>query len=74
MVAAQVQSVDPGSPVTLLVHMLPGQVVNDFEADARRLAAGKDVPMVGITPRGHGWIEVALLDHAPPPAVMPLAA
>jgi hypothetical protein len=30
--------------------------------------------MVGITPRGHGWIEVALLDHAPLTAVMPVAA
>jgi len=74
MVAPQVQSVDPGPPVTLLVHMLPGQVVDDFKADAHRLAAGMDVPMVGITPRGHGWIEVALLDHAPLTAVMPLAA
>ncbi|MCA1835731.1 MAG: hypothetical protein LC721_05130, partial [Actinobacteria bacterium] len=36
MVAPQVQSVDPGPPVTLLVHMLPGQVVDDFEADAHR--------------------------------------
>ena len=74
MVAPQVQSVDPGPPVTLLVHMLPGQVVDDFEADAHRLAAGMDVPMVGITPRGHGWIEVALLDHAPLTPVMSLAA
>ncbi|HYZ35426.1 MAG TPA: hypothetical protein VE673_01705 [Pseudonocardiaceae bacterium] len=74
MVAPQVHSVDPGPPVTLLVHMLPGQVADDFQTNAHRLAAGMDVPMVGITPRGHGWIEVALLDHAPLTAVMPVAA
>jgi hypothetical protein len=49
-------------------------VADDFETNAHRLAAGMDVPMVGITPRGHGWIEVALLDHAPLTAVMPVAA
>jgi hypothetical protein len=74
MVAPQVQSVDPGPPVTLLVHMLPGQVVDDFEADAHRLAAGMDVPMVSIRPCGHGWIKVALLEHAPLRAVMSVAA
>lgn len=74
MVAPQVHPVDPGPPVTLLEHMLPGQVADDFETNAHRLAAGMDVPMVGITPCGHGWIEVALLDHAPLTAVMPVAA
>ena len=74
MVAPQVHSVDSGPPVTLLVRMLPGQTVDDFEAEAHRLAAGMDVPAVCVTPCGHGWIRVALLDHAPSRAVMPLAA
>ena len=74
MVAPQVQSVDPGPPVTLLVRMLPGQVVDDFDTEAHRLAAGMDVPMVSITPCGHGWIKVALLGHVPLRAVMPVPA
>jgi hypothetical protein len=61
----QVQSVDPGPPVTLLVHMLPGQVVGDFQNRADRIAAGMDVPMVHIMNCGHGLINVALLDHKP---------
>ncbi|MDQ3765625.1 MAG: hypothetical protein M3460_30670 [Actinomycetota bacterium] len=74
MVAPQVQSVDPGPPVTLLVRMLPGQVVNDFQAQAHRIAAGMDVPLVRITPCGRGLIKVALLDHEPLSAVMPVPA
>ena len=74
MVAPQVHSVDPGPPVTLLVRMLPGQVTEDFEAEAHRIAAGMDVPGVRITPCGHGWIEVALLDRASLGAVMPVPA
>ena len=67
-------SVDPGPPVTLLVRMLPGQVVDDFEAEAHRIAAGLDVPVVRISPCGHGWITVALLDHAPRRTAMPVPA
>jgi hypothetical protein len=74
MVAPQVQSVDPGPPVTLLVRVLPGQVVDDFQAQAHRIAAGMDVPMVRITPYGHGLINVALLDHESLSAVMPMPA
>lgn len=74
MVAPQVHSIDPGPPVTLLVRMLPGQVVHDFQTAAHRLAAGMDVPDVRVTPCGHGWINVALLDHPPLSAVMPVAA
>jgi S-DNA-T family DNA segregation ATPase FtsK/SpoIIIE len=72
MVAPRVQSVDPGPPVTLLVRMLPGQLVEDFQTQAHRIAAGMDVPMVRITPCGHGLIKVALLDHETLRAVMPL--
>ncbi|MDQ4105254.1 MAG: hypothetical protein M3186_16640 [Actinomycetota bacterium] len=74
LLAPQVQSVDPGPPVTLLVRMLPGQVVDDFRAQAHRIAAGMNVPMVAVTPCGHGLIKVALLDHQPLSAVMPVPA
>jgi hypothetical protein len=50
MVAPQVHSVDPGPPVTLLVHMLSGQVADDFETNAHRLAAGMDVPWSASRP------------------------
>jgi hypothetical protein len=70
----QVQSVDPGPPVTLLVRMLPGQFVDDFQSQAHRIAASMDVPMVHITPYGHGLIKAALLDHETQSAVMPVPA
>jgi hypothetical protein len=63
-----------GPPVTLLVRMLPGQLVDDFHAQAHRIAAGMDVPMVGISSCGHGLIKVALLDHEPQSAVLALSA
>jgi len=74
LLAPQVQSVDPGPPVTLLVRMLPGQLVDDFQARAHRIAAGMDVPMVRISSCGHGLIKVTLLDHEPMSAVMALPA
>jgi hypothetical protein len=60
--------------VTLLVRMLPGQLVDDFQAQAHRIAAGMDVPMVRVTPCGHGLIKVTLLDHEPLSAIMPVPA
>ena len=63
LVAPSARSVEPGPPVTLLVEMLPGQLVNDFQAQAHRIAEGMGVPMVHIAPHGRGWIKVALLDH-----------
>lgn len=63
MVGPQVQSVDPGPPVTLLVLMLRGQIVDDFRNKVNRIAAGMDVPMVRITPCGHRLINVVLLGH-----------
>jgi HEPN domain-containing protein len=61
-VAPQMHSVDVGPPVTLLVEMLPGQVVEDFENKADRLAAGMGVSKVYIEPYDTGWIRVVLLD------------
>ncbi len=58
-----VQSVELGPPVTLLVQMLPGQLVEDFQQQARRIAEGMGVPMAHIRPYGPGLIKVILLDH-----------
>ena len=58
----QVHSVEPGPPVSLLVQMLPGQVVDDFQDQTHRIAAGMGVSHVVITPENHGWITVALVD------------
>lgn len=63
IVAPPVCSVEPGPPVTLLVQMLPGQLADDFQARAHRIAEGMGVPMVHIAPYGTGWIKVVLLDH-----------
>ena len=62
-VAPQMHSVDLGPPVTLLVEMLPGQVVGDFEAKADRIADGMGVAKVHIEPYDQGWIRVVLLDE-----------
>jgi S-DNA-T family DNA segregation ATPase FtsK/SpoIIIE len=70
--APQVHWADPGPPVTLLVRMLPGQVVADFQAQAHRIAEGMGVPMVRITHAGHGWIKVVLLVRDPLTTPMPL--
>jgi S-DNA-T family DNA segregation ATPase FtsK/SpoIIIE len=67
-----VRSVHPGPPVTLVVRMLPGQVVGDFQAQAHRLAEGMGVPMVRIAHHGHGWIKVVLLVRDPLTTPMPL--
>ncbi|HSL07519.1 MAG TPA: hypothetical protein VK887_06025 [Pseudonocardiaceae bacterium] len=61
--APLVHSVDPGPPVTLLVEMLPGQIIEDFQSQAHRIAEGMGVPMVRIAPAAQGLIEVGLLDH-----------
>jgi hypothetical protein len=74
LLVPQVQSVDPGPPVTLLVCMLPGQLVDDFQAQAHRIAAGLDVPMVHISSCGHGMIKVTLLEHEPRSAVLAMSA
>ena len=68
----QLNWADPGPPVTLLVRMLPGQVVADFQAQAHRIAEGMGVPMVRISHAGHGWIKVVLLVRDPLTTPMPL--
>jgi hypothetical protein len=49
--------------VTLLVQMLPGQLVDDFQKRAHRIAEGMGVPMADITPYGPGLIKVVLLGN-----------
>ncbi|MGH3764981.1 MAG: hypothetical protein ACRDS0_32075 [Pseudonocardiaceae bacterium] len=66
MVAPEVQSVDPGPPVTLLVRMLPGQTIADFQDKAHRIAAGMGVPAAQIMPFDDDLINVVLLDHDQP--------
>ena len=58
IVAPRVRSVDPGPPVTLVVNMLPGQLVEDFHAESHRIADGMRVPMVRIVPWDTGKIKV----------------
>ena len=58
----ELHSVDLGPPVILLVEMLPGQVAEDFQAQAYRIAETLGVPMVDIAPYDPGWIKVALRD------------
>ncbi|MGH4006592.1 MAG: hypothetical protein ACRDTH_00200 [Pseudonocardiaceae bacterium] len=70
--APPVHSVDPGPPVTLLVQMLPGQVVEDFQERAHRIAESMGAAMVRIAPHGRGLIEVALMDRDPRSAALPV--
>ncbi len=72
--SAQVRSVDLGPPLTLIVRMLPGQVVGDYRQEADRIAEGMGVPMVRIAHHGHGWIKVILLARDPLTTPMPLPA
>ncbi len=62
-VAPQVHSVELGPPLTLLVRMLPGQVVDDFQAQAHRIAGAMEVPAVQIESDDPGWIKVILLER-----------
>jgi S-DNA-T family DNA segregation ATPase FtsK/SpoIIIE len=70
--APRVMSVDIGPPLTLHVRMLPGQVVDDFRAQAHRLAEGMGVAMVRMTSPHYGWLHVALLARDPLTNPMPL--
>jgi hypothetical protein len=60
--------------MTMLVRMLPGQPVEDFQDKAEVIAAVMQVSTVEITPFDDGLINVVLLDHdlysevTPPPA------
>lgn len=65
VLAPQAHSVDLGPPMTLLVEMLPGQMVDDYQAKAERLAAGMGVAMVDVELYDTGWIKVSLLEHDP---------
>jgi hypothetical protein len=68
----QLVAVEAGPPLTLVVRMLPGQVVDDYRAQAHRIAEGMGVPMVRVTPFRHGWLRVALLVRDPLTTPMPL--
>ena len=68
----QVHWVEEGPPVTLVVRMLPGQVVDDYRAQAHRLAGGMGVAMVRVSSARYGWLRVALLLRDPLDHPMPL--
>jgi S-DNA-T family DNA segregation ATPase FtsK/SpoIIIE len=68
----RVISVDPGPPLTLNVRMLPGQVIDDYRAQAHRLAEGMGVPMVRVSTPDHGMLRVALLVRDPLTNPMPM--
>ncbi|MFC5996743.1 FtsK/SpoIIIE domain-containing protein [Pseudonocardia hispaniensis] len=72
--APRVQWVEGGPPLTLVVRMLPGQVADDFRAQAHRLAEGMGVAMVRVSTDRHGWLRVALLARDPLTTPMPLPA
>jgi hypothetical protein len=59
----RVLSVVPGPPVGLNVRMLPGQIPDDFVAQAKAIAYGLDVPEVQIVPLGPSVIRVELLGN-----------
>jgi hypothetical protein len=43
--------------------MLPGQVADDFQAQAHRIAESMGVPSVHIEPYDLGWITVVLREQ-----------
>lgn len=62
-VAPQLESVDPGPPMAMLVRMLPGQSIDAFQDKADLIAALMEVSTVQITPFDDGLINVVLHDH-----------
>lgn len=60
-----VRSADPGPPVTLMVALVAGQVVADFQAQAHRLAEGMGVRSLRMRAAGHGWMKVTLVTTDP---------
>jgi len=64
--------VDAGPPVTLVVRMLPGQVVDDYRKQAHRIAEGMGVPMARFSSGQVGWVRIGLLVRDPLTTPMPL--
>lgn len=73
-VVPQLHSVELGPPVTMLVQMLPGQMVEDFVKKADRIAAGMGVRRVHIEPYDMGWIMVVLTEDDEVDTDLPLSA
>jgi len=68
----RLRSIREGPPLVLVVEMLPGQVIADFQSQAHRIAEGMGVAMVRVTPHRNGWITVTLLIRDPLSHPMPL--
>jgi hypothetical protein len=56
-----VVAVIPGPPVSLDVHILPGQLPEDFAAHAQAIAYDLDVAEVRVIPLGPSMIRLELL-------------
>jgi hypothetical protein len=63
----QVVSVDPGPPVGLDIHILPGQSPDDFSAHAAAIAYDLGMAEVRVAPLGPSVIRLELLPHDRPP-------
>lgn len=61
-----------GPPTTLIVRLLPGQLVADLRRAAPRLAGHLGAAAVRIEPRGLAWAKVTLLDRDPLAGRVPL--
>jgi hypothetical protein len=59
----QVVSVDPGPPVGLDIHILPGQSPDDFSAHATTIAYDLGMADVRVVPVGPSVIRLELLPH-----------
>jgi Domain of unknown function (DUF1918) len=59
----QVVSVDPGPPVGLDIHILPGQSPDDFSAHAAAIAYDLGMAEVRVVPLGPSAIRLELLPH-----------
>lgn len=57
----QVVSVDQGPPIRLTIRMLPGQIPEDFAANAHRIAYNLDVADVRVIALGPYHIRLELL-------------
>lgn len=60
-----VSSVVLGEPDRLMVRMLPGQTVADYEQHADRIAEAFGVARVRVTKRTRGYVRIELLNRDP---------
>jgi hypothetical protein len=64
-VTPAVEWVDPGPPVRLVVRMLAGQMVSDYDALVGRIAAGMGAAVARVAPDRPGSVAITLLSRDP---------